>query len=60
VLGGGPQDLTEVIWLRHKGRDKNPLSLFGVSGIEGVKGTHNRNREAAKHEMPFQVKVLVM
>jgi hypothetical protein len=42
-----------------KGGVKDPLALFGVSGIEGVRGTHIRDREVVKPEIPFRVKVVV-
>jgi hypothetical protein len=51
--------VTEVTWLRHKGGVKDPLAHFGVSGVKGVRGTHNRNREVMKPETPFRVKVVV-
>jgi hypothetical protein len=40
--------VTKVTWLRHKGGFKDPLSHFRVSGVKGVRGTHNRNHEVAK------------
>jgi hypothetical protein len=45
--------------LRHKGGARKPLAHFGVSGIEGVRGTHIRNREVVKPKIPFRVKVVV-
>jgi hypothetical protein len=60
ALGGGPQDVTKVIWSRHKGGVEDPLAHFRVSGIEGVRGTHNRNHEVTKPETPFRVKVMVI
>jgi hypothetical protein len=35
-------------------------TLFWVLGVEGVRGTHNKNREVAKPETPSRVKVVVM
>jgi hypothetical protein len=54
-----PKVRLEVIWLRHKEVAKDMLSLFGLSGVKGVRGTHNRNHEVAKPETPVWVKVVV-
>jgi hypothetical protein len=34
-------------------------SFFEVLGVEGVIGTHNRNREVTKRETPSWVKVVL-
>jgi hypothetical protein len=55
----GPQVLVEGHIKKSQGRSQRPVSLFGVSGIEGVRGTHIRDREVVKPEIPFRVKVVV-
>jgi len=49
----------EVIWLIHKGEAEDPLAHFRASGIEGVRGTHNKDHEFTKPETPFWVNTVV-
>jgi hypothetical protein len=51
--------VNEVTWMRHKREVKDPLAHFGVSGVKGVRGTHNTNCKSRNQKTPFRVKVMV-
>jgi hypothetical protein len=51
ILGlNRPQDVTEARSLRHKGGVKDSLAHFGVSGVKGVRVSHNKNHKFMKFE----------
>ena len=55
----GPRFELKVTPSEVKRGASEPLSIFRFLGIEGVRGTHIRDHEVMKLEIPFQVKTLV-
>jgi hypothetical protein len=51
--------MTEVIWLRRKGRDEDLLAILGFQGLKELEGLTTGIAESRNPKTPLQEKIVV-